>query len=130
MKMHHSTYRAKVQARFQAKPPFGEPIDEWGDCTHDEIPPLGFASDLATRYKSKAFTMIYSMVQNEQDAWDLAQEGFLAAWCSIRQFKGQSSFYTWLYRIMTNVTIQGLRRKGVHGQVEFDELGHQHCARR
>ena len=82
---------------------------------------LSAFNDLATRYKSKAFTMIYSMVQNEQDAWDLAQEGFLAAWRSIRQFKGQSSFYTWLYRIMTNVTIQGLRRKGVHGQVEFDD---------
>ena len=35
---------------------------------------LSAFSDLATRYKSKAFTMIYSMVQNEQDAWDLAQE--------------------------------------------------------
>ena len=78
-------------------------------------------NDLVTRYWNKVFTKIYGMVQNEQDAWDLAQEGFLAAWRSIRQFKGQSSFYTWLYRIMTNVTIQGLRRKGVNGQVEFDD---------
>ena len=78
-------------------------------------------NDLITRYRSKVFTMIYGMVQNEQDAWDLAQEGFLKAWKSIHRFKGESSFYTWLYRIMTNVTIDSLRRKGVRGEAEFDD---------
>jgi DNA-directed RNA polymerase specialized sigma24 family protein len=42
-------------------------------------------------------------------------------WRSIHQFKGQSSFYSWLYRIATNVTIETLRRKGVHGEAEFDD---------
>jgi RNA polymerase sigma-70 factor (ECF subfamily) len=65
--------------------------------------------------------MLYGMVQNEQDAWDLAQEGFLKAWKSIHRFKSLSSFYTWLYRIMTNVTIDSLRRKGIHGETEFDD---------
>ena len=78
-------------------------------------------NELVTRYRNKAFTMIYGMVQNEQDAWDLAQEGFLKAWRSIRQFKGESSFYTWFYRIIANVTIDSLRRKGVHGESEFDD---------
>jgi RNA polymerase sigma-70 factor (ECF subfamily) len=78
-------------------------------------------NELVTRYRNKAFTMIYGMIQNEQDAWDLAQEGFLKAWRSIHRFKGESSFYTWLYRIMTNVTIDSLRRKGIHGESEFDD---------
>jgi len=78
-------------------------------------------NDLVTRYRSKVFTMVYGMVQNEQDAWDLAQEGFLKAWKSIHRFKGESSFYTWLYRIMTNVTIDSLRRKGIRGEAEFDD---------
>ena len=77
--------------------------------------------DLVTRYRGKVFTMIYGMVQNEQDAWDLAQDGFLKAWKSIHRFKGESSFYTWLYRIMTNVTIDSLRRKGIRGEAEFDD---------
>ncbi|HET9378822.1 MAG TPA: sigma factor, partial [Chthoniobacterales bacterium] len=47
--------------------------------------------ELVTKYRSKVFSMIYGMVQNEQDAWDLAQEGFLKAWRSIHRFKGQSS---------------------------------------
>ena len=65
-------------------------------------------NELVVRYRNKAFMMVYGMVQNEQDAWDLAQEGFLKAWKSIHRFKGESSFYTWLYRIMTNVTIDSL----------------------
>jgi RNA polymerase sigma-70 factor (ECF subfamily) len=81
----------------------------------------GAFNSLVTRYRSKIFTMVYGMVQNEQDALDLAQEGFLKAWKSIHRFKGESSFYTWLYRIMTNVTIDSLRRKGIHGEAEFDD---------
>jgi RNA polymerase sigma-70 factor (ECF subfamily) len=78
-------------------------------------------NELVTRYRGKVFAMIYNMVHNEQDAWDLAQDGFLKAWKSIARFRGQSSFYTWLYRIMMNVTIDSLRRKQVGGETEFDD---------
>ena len=78
-------------------------------------------NQLVVRYRTKAFMMVSGMVQKEQDAWDLAQDGFLKAWKSIHRFKGESSFYTWLYRIMTNVTIDSLRRKGIHGEAEFDD---------
>ena len=83
-------------------------------------------NELVIRYRNKVFVMVYGMVQNEQDAWDLAQEGFLKAWKSIHRFKGESSFYTWLYRIMTNVTIDLLRRKGIHGEEELDDRIEQH----
>ena len=76
---------------------------------------------LVIKYRSKVFSMIYGMVQNEQDAWDLAQEGFIKAWRSIHRFKGQASFYTWLYRIVTNVVIDSLRRKGFKKTAEFDD---------
>ena len=78
-------------------------------------------NELVTRYRGKVYAMIYNMVHNEQDAWDLAQDGFLKAWKSIARFRGQSSFYTWLYRIMMNVTIDSLRRKQVAGDTEFDD---------
>jgi len=82
--------------------------------------PLAF-EQLVIKYRSKVFSMIYGMVQNEQDAWDLAQEGFIKAWRSIHRFKGQASFYTWLYRIVTNVAIDSLRRKGFKKTAEFDD---------
>jgi len=78
-------------------------------------------NDLVTKYRGKAYAMIYNMVRNEQDAWDLAQDGFLKAWKSIPNFRGQSAFYTWLYRIMTNVTIDWLRKKQIQGGTEFDD---------
>ena len=78
-------------------------------------------SELVTRYRNRTYAMIYNMVRNEQDAWDLAQDGFLKAWKSIGKFRGQSSFYTWLYRIVMNVTIDSLRRKQIEGGTEFDD---------
>ncbi|MBA3961185.1 MAG: sigma-70 family RNA polymerase sigma factor [Chthoniobacterales bacterium] len=77
---------------------------------------------LVGRYRSRIFGMIYNMVHNEQDAWDLAQDSFVKAWKSIARFRGQSSFYTWIYRIVMNVTIDWLRKKQVKGgDAEFDD---------
>ena len=77
---------------------------------------------LVTRYRTRVFGMIYNMVHNEQDAWDLAQDSFIKAWKSIGRFRGQSSFYTWIYRIIMNVTIDWLRKKQVKGAgAEFDD---------
>src|SRR5436189_3473763 len=78
--------------------------------------------ELVTRYRTRVFGMIYNMVYSEQDAWDLAQESFLKAWKSIGRFRSQSSFYTWIYRIVMNVTIDWLRKKQVKGGgAEFDD---------
>jgi len=77
---------------------------------------------LVTRYRTRVFAMIYNMVHNEQDAWDLAQDSFLKAWRSVGRFRSQSSFYTWIYRIVMNVTIDWLRKKHVKGgDAEFDD---------
>ncbi len=78
--------------------------------------------ELVTRYRTRIFGMIYNMVHNEQDAWDLAQDSFVKAWKSIKRFRGRSSFYTWVYRIVMNVTIDWLRKKQVKGVgAEFDD---------
>ena len=77
---------------------------------------------LVGRFRTRVFGMIYNMVHNEQDAWDLAQDSFLKAWKSIARFRGHSSFYTWMYRIVMNVTIDWLRKKQVKGAgAEFDD---------
>ena len=78
--------------------------------------------ELVTRYRTRVFAMIYNMVHNEQDAWDLAQDSFVKAWKSIARFRGRSSFYTWIYRIVMNVTIDWLRKKQIKGAgAEFDD---------
>jgi RNA polymerase sigma-70 factor, ECF subfamily len=77
--------------------------------------------ELVTKYRSKLFTMAYAMVGNENDAWDLAQEGFLRAWQSIHRFEGRSSFYTWLHRITMNLAIDLLRRQSRRNEVELND---------
>ena len=78
--------------------------------------------ELVTRYRTRVFSMIYNMVHSEQDAWDLAQDSFFKAWKSIKRFRGNSSFYTWIYRIVMNVTIDWLRKKHVRGAgAEFND---------
>src|SRR3954453_5507752 len=78
--------------------------------------------ELVIRYRARVFSMVYNMVHSEQDAWDLAQDSFVKAWKSIGRFRGQSSFYTWIYRIVMNVTIDWLRKKQVKGGgAEFDD---------
>src|SRR5438045_6760549 len=78
--------------------------------------------ELVSRYRTRVFSMIYNMVHTEQDAWDLAQDSFFKAWKSIKRFRGQSSFYTWIYRIVMNVTIDWLRKKQIKaGGAEFDD---------
>ena len=78
--------------------------------------------ELVTRYRTRVFGMIYNMIHSEQDAWDLAQDSFVKAWKSIKRFRGQSSFYTWIYRIVMNVTIDWARKKQIKpGGAEFDD---------
>ncbi len=76
---------------------------------------------LVTRHRQRAFAMIYQIVRDEQDAWDLAQEGFLKAWKSMGRFRGESAFGTWLHRILSNVAIDWLRRRRGSQVGDFDD---------
>ena len=76
---------------------------------------------LVTRYRGKVFGMCYHLVQNEQDAWDLAQEAFIKAWRALPSFMGDSSFYTWIYRIAHNCAYDWLRKKRIQGDGEFND---------
>ncbi len=93
-------------------------IDLVARCRDGDTPAF---NQLVTRHRQRCFSMIYQMVRNEEDAWDLAQDGFVRAWRSLASFRGQSSFFTWLYRIMTNVTLDWLRRKKIESGQEFDD---------
>ncbi len=76
---------------------------------------------LITKYRTRVFHMVYSMVRNEEDALDLAQEGFVRAWKNLHRFRGEASFYTWLYRIVNNVALDFMRRQKRRPSVSFEE---------
>ena len=61
--------------------------------------------ELIQQYQERIYATIYHMISNHEDAADLAQITFIKAIRKINNFKGQSSFFTWLYRIAVNNTI-------------------------
>ena len=65
---------------------------------------------LITKYRERVFGIVYHMTSNREDAADLTQEAFIKAFQSIQRFGGQSSFFTWLYRIAVNSTLSHLRK--------------------
>lgn len=77
--------------------------------------------ELLGRYRERVFGLAYGLARNEHDAQDLCQETFIRAWRSIGRFRGQSSVYTWLYRITTNLAIDMVRRRSRATLVEFDD---------
>lgn len=83
---------------------------------------------LVTKYRGRIYAMTYHLIQNETEAWDLAQEAFIKAWRALPGFKLDAGFYTWLYRIAHNVTYDWLRKKKIQGDSEFDDERTEHRA--
>jgi len=67
---------------------------------------------LVERHQRRVYAIALAMVRDENDARELSQEAFLRVFRSLDQFKGGSSFFTWLYRIVTNLSIDLMRRPG------------------
>ncbi len=72
---------------------------------------LAAYDELVRRYQQRIYATIYHMTANHEDANDLAQEAFIKAYSALKSFKGGSSFYTWLYRIAVNKTINFLKQR-------------------
>ncbi len=68
-------------------------------------------TELVRRFQEKVYHTILSLTRNQQDAYDLAQETFMRAYKSLRNFKQRSAFYTWIYRIAVNLTLNFLKRR-------------------
>ena len=67
-------------------------------------------AELARRSRERVYGVIFGLVRNHADADDLAQETFLSAYRAIGRFRGGSSFYTWIYRIAVNLTMNHLKK--------------------
>jgi RNA polymerase sigma-70 factor, ECF subfamily len=78
---------------------------------------------LVERYQRKVYAVAYGMLKDKEEARDVAQEAFVKVYKYLDHFKGDASFYTWLYRITANICIDQMRKKGTArgDSVEFDE---------
>lgn len=76
---------------------------------------------LFERYHRRAYALALGVVRNPDDALDLVQDAFIKAHKYLDKFEGNSSFYTWLYRIVMNLCIDHLRKHRRIKPVELDE---------
>ena len=67
--------------------------------------------ELVRLYQERIYATVYHMTGNHEDANDLAQEAFIKAFRALKSFKGDSSFFTWVYRIAVNKTINFLKQR-------------------
>ena len=78
--------------------------------------------ELVRRFQERIYATIYHMTANHEDANDLAQDTFIKAHQAIASFKGDSSFFTWIYRIAVNKTINFLKQRRNKNNLSLNDL--------
>ena len=69
---------------------------------------------LVEKYRQRVWRLAYQVLRDREEAWDCAQDAFVRAFQSLASFRGQSAFYTWLFRIAMNVATDRLRAAPAH----------------
>lgn len=75
---------------------------------------------LVRKYQRRIFRLAFGMLKNQEDAMDVSQDAFVRVHQHLDRFKGDAAFYTWLYRITTNLCIDRIRRNRGE-QVEYED---------
>ena len=71
---------------------------------------------LVEKYRQRVWRLAYNVLRDREEAWDVAQEAFVRAWQALPSFRGQSAFYTWLFRIVMNVAADRARSRAARGR--------------
>jgi RNA polymerase sigma factor (sigma-70 family) len=77
---------------------------------------------LVLKYRERVFGIVYHLTSNREEAADLAQEAFIKGFQSIHRFSGQSSFFTWLYRIVVNSTLSHVRKARIRSFFSLEAI--------
>jgi RNA polymerase sigma-70 factor (ECF subfamily) len=71
---------------------------------------------LVEKYRDRVWRLAFNVLRDREDAWDVTQEAFIRAWQALPSFRGQSAFYTWLFRIVVNVASDRARQRAARGR--------------
>jgi RNA polymerase sigma-70 factor, ECF subfamily len=71
---------------------------------------------LVEKYRQRVWRLAYNVLRDREEAWDVAQDAFIRAFQALPNFRGQSAFYTWLFRIVMNVATDRARARAAKGR--------------
>jgi RNA polymerase sigma factor (sigma-70 family) len=78
--------------------------------------------ELVMKYSRKLYGLVYNMTSNKEDTHDLLQDIFAKAYRSLRRFRGNSTFYTWIYSIAVNMTLNFLKKRKRRAAYSYDDV--------
>jgi RNA polymerase sigma-70 factor (ECF subfamily) len=78
--------------------------------------------ELVARHRDKIFARAFSIMRNEEEAIDLSQEAWVKGWQRLNQFHGDSSFVTWMTRIVINLSLDQLRKQKRHRTESIEQM--------
>ena len=99
-----------------------EPPDDLTLVKRAQAGDLAAFDELVRRHQGRLYATLYHMTSSHEDAHDLAQESFVKAWRALPSFKGGASFYTWLYRIAVNTTINFRKSRKNRRGISLNDL--------
>jgi RNA polymerase sigma-70 factor (ECF subfamily) len=102
--------------------PAALPEDDWALVRRAQREDTAAYDELIRRYQERIYATVYHMTSNHEDANDLAQDAFIKAYRALNSFKGDSSFYTWVYRIAVNKTINFLKQRKNRVQMSLNDM--------
>jgi RNA polymerase sigma factor (sigma-70 family) len=79
-------------------------------------------NELVRRYQEKVYWIAHRFVNDHDQADDITQDVFVKIYSALKQFRGESGFYTWLYRITVNVALNALRKQRLKDFIRIDEF--------
>ena len=78
--------------------------------------------ELVVKYTPKLYGLVYHMTSNHEDTNDVLQDVFAKAYRALKRFQGKSSFYTWIYSIATNMTLNFLKKRNRRRGMSLDDM--------
>lgn len=113
---------SEEEAVSPAAEPTANPVEEAELVERARKGDLKAYDELVQRYQQRIYATVYHMTANHEDANDLAQDAFIKAYQALKSFKGGSSFYTWVYRIAVNKTINFLKQRKNRTHMSLNDL--------
>ncbi|NOY00787.1 MAG: sigma-70 family RNA polymerase sigma factor [Verrucomicrobia bacterium] len=78
--------------------------------------------ELVVKYTPRLYGLVYHMTSNHEDTHDVLQDVFAKAYRSLKRFQEKSTFYTWIYSISVNMTLNFLKKRGRRRTMSLDDV--------